>query len=212
MNWLKSLSGLVMPFWVMPLIIAIGLTVLTGGAYYKGKLSEREGWLAKENAELAQRQQKILHLTTINRALERQAVIDATALKQDFERKLQDEKTHANTVLASVRAGTKRLYVTTKAVPACSGGVSLSAAVGREGDAETRTELSEETSGSLIKLLDESDEVVIESNYVKDQLTQCHAHVEALRNQSIENKPSNLTTTLQLSNSLIKENQHEVFK
>lgn len=207
MNWLKNLTSAVLPVWLMPLIIAVALASLTFFIFHKGELHERAKWVNKENAELVAKQEKILHLTTINRALERQAVIDATALKQDFERKLQDEKTHANTVLASVRAGTKRLYVTTKAVPACSGGVSLSAAVGREGDAETRTELSEETSGSLIKLLDESDEVVIESNYVKDQLTQCHAHVEALRNQSIENKPSNLTTTLQLSNSLIKENQ-----
>lgn len=214
MTWLKSLTGLVMPFWLAPLIVAIGLAVLTGGAYYKGKQHERTSWVNKQNTELVQSQQQILELTAANRKLEHTRVIEADYFKTFYQRKLSDEKTHTNAVIADVRSGVKRLRIGTKAVPACNSGVSLTAASGNQPATEAPAELSESAAEFLIRFASDADQTVIESNYVKDLLLQCRAHVDALRAQSMSTntlraqstnqKPSNLTTILQL-NSQPKE-------
>lgn len=177
-----NLTNLVLPFWLKPLIFAIVMAVLTGFIFHKGELHERAGWVDKENAELVQRQEKILELTTINRELERVRVIEADYLKTFYERKLNDEKTHADAVIADVRAGVKRLSIATRqTVPACGGGISLAAAGAAGAGEETRTELSGEAAEFLIGFGSEADEVTIEGNHVKDLLVQCRAHVEALR-------------------------------
>lgn len=215
MNPLESLEGLIVPFWAKLLAILAAVTFIAYQIYSYGVDTERAKWVNKENAELVTRQHKILELTAANRLLERKAVIDYLALKQDFERKLNDEKTHANAVLAAVRAGAKRLSIPTKqAVPVCSGGISLTAATGGDIVAETRAELSNQAAEFLIAFASDADQAVNESNHVKDLLIQCRAHVDALyaqsmstsalRDQSLGQKPSNLSTILQL-NSQPKE-------
>lgn len=211
MNLLFNLAAKFgLPSWLAALVAYLIMVTLAFGAvwaiYDSGKRYERADWVNKQNIELVQRQQKILELTTANRLLERKAVTDYLALKQDFERKLNDEKTHTNAVIADVRNGVKRLRINTKAVPACNGGVSLPTTVRRESAGETRTELSESAAEFLIRFASDADQAVINGNEVKDFYMQCRSHVDALRAQSLNQAPSNLTTTLKLD-SKPKENQ-----
>ena len=207
MNPLESLEDLVLPSWLAPLIIAVALAVLTTLIFNKGVDHERAKWVNKENAELITRQQKILELTTANYLLERKAVADANHLKAFYEGKLQDEKTHANAVIADVRAGAKRLSIATKqTVPACNGGISLDATDRSAAGEETRTELSGSAAEFLIAFASEADEAVIEGNYAKDKLAQCYEHVDALRAQSLNQTPSSLEATSLQLNSQPKEN------
>jgi porphobilinogen deaminase len=211
MNPFDQIEKLAIPVWVKPLIIAILLASLTAFIYHKGVLSERAKWVAKENAERVKHQEAYLQIININRALEHKAVADLANLKDFYEGKLNDEKAKANAVIADVRAGSKRLYINTKAVPACAGGISLPAAGGGEIVAETRSELSTADAEFLVGFARDANETVIESNHVKDLLAQCRAHVDALRAQSVgstaalSDSATNLTT--RLNELTTKENQ-----
>lgn len=202
-----ELLGFVMPLWVKPLIIVIALAVLTGFIFHKGELRERTKWVNKESAELVSSQKRILNLTEQNRALESLRVIEAANITNHYQGIIQDEKDHANAVIANVRAGSQRLSIATKqTVPACTSGISLTPASTGTVGTETRSELSAAAAEFLIRFASDADEAVINGNEVKDLLLQCRAHVDSLRAQSLNQVPSSLTTTLKL-NSKTKENQ-----
>ena len=177
-----------LPSWLAALAAYLMLVALVFGVvwaiYDSGKRDERADWQAKENVAIIASQKKALDLANQNRALESLRAVETANLTNDYEGKLQDEKNHANTVVAAVRTGAKRLSISTSAVPACSGGISLAAATGRKVDAETRSELSQAAAEYVVRFGNEADETVIESNYVKDLLQQCHDHVVALQAQS----------------------------
>ena len=202
MTWLINLAikfGL--PAWLAPICAALLWFALALGVvwaiYDSGKRDERADWQSKQVVEAAQAQSRIDVLTVKNVALGKLSLGIATAAKTHYEQELTHEKTNFNRTIADVRAGAKRLSISTRAVPACSGGISLAAATRPAVDAETRSELSQAAAEHVIRFGNEADETVIESNYVKDLLQQCHDHVEALQAQF---KPSNLNTSLQLSN------------
>ena len=188
MTWLINLAikfGL--PAWLAPICAALLWFALALGVvwaiYDSGKRDERADWQAKQVVEAAQAQSRIDVLTVKNVALGKLSLGIATAAKTHYEQELTHEKTNFNRTMAELRAGTRRLSISTKAVPACSGGISLAAAAGRSADAETRSELSAEAAEFVIRLGSEADETVIESNHVKDLLQLCHDHVEALQLQ-----------------------------
>ena len=186
MTWLlKRLVGFGVPDWAAAILIfllwcacAVGLVWVV---YYSGKLDERADWQAKEALELVQAQSTIDRLTIQNQALGKLSLGMATAAKTHYDQELTHEKTNFNRTIAELRAGTRRLSIGTKAVPACAGGISLAAATRPEVDAETRSELSAAAAEYVVRFGNEADEAVIEGNYVKDLLQQCHAHVEALQ-------------------------------
>ena len=182
---LAAKSGL--PSWVAVVAAYLMLMALAFGAvwavYDCGKRDEREVWLASQAIEAAQAKSAIDVLTVKNVALGKLSLGIATAAKIHYEQELTHEKTNFNRTMAELRAGTRRLSISTKAVPACSGGISLAAAAGRPADAETRSELSAEAAEFVIRFGSEADETVIESNHVKDLLQLCHDHVEALQLQ-----------------------------
>ena len=189
-----------LPSWLATLAAYLMLVALAFGAvwaiYDSGKRDERADWQAKQVNEAAQAQSTIDRLTIQNQALGQLSLGLATAAKTHYEQELAHEKDNFNRAIADVRTGAKRLYIPTKAVPACAGGISLAATTKPTVDGETRSELSQAAAEYIVRFGNEADETVIESNYVKDLLQQCHDHVEALQAQS---KPSNLSTS-QLSN------------
>lgn len=202
MNLLFKLAiKLGLPSWIAAVVAYLIIVSLAFGAvwaiYDSGKRDERADWQAKQVNEAAQAQSTIDRLTIQNQALGQLSLGIATAAKTHYEQELTHEKANFNRTIADVRTGAKRLSISTKAVPACAGGISLAATTKPTVDGETRSELSQAAAEFVIRFGNEADETVIESNYVKDLLQQCHDHVEALQAQF---KPSNLSTSLQLSN------------
>lgn len=186
MTWLlKRLVSFGVPDWAAAIVIFLLWCACAAGlawvVYYSGKRDERADWQAKEALELVQAQSTIDRLTIQNQALGKLSLGMATAAKTHYQQELTHEKTNFNRTIAELRAGTRRLSISTRAVPACSGGISLAAATRPEVDAETRSELSAAAAEYVVRFGNEADEAVIEGNYVKDLLLQCHAHVQSLQ-------------------------------
>ena len=186
MTWiLKKLVSFGVPSWAAAIVIFLLWCTCSVGlvwvVYYSGKLDERADWQAKEALELVQAQSTIDRLTIQNQALGKLSLGMATAAKTHYDQELTHEKTNFNRTIAELRAGTRRLSIGTKAVPACAGGISLAAATRPEVDAETRSELSAAAAEYVVRFGRDADEAVIEGNYVKDLLLQCHAHVQSLQ-------------------------------
>lgn len=186
MAWLlKRLVSFGVPDWAAAIVIfllwcacAVGLVWVV---YYSGKLDERAVWVASQAIEAAKAKSAIDVLTVQNTALGKLSLGMATAAKTHYDQELTHEKTNFNRTIAELRAGTRRLSISTKAVPACAGGISLAAATRPEVDAETRSELSAAAAEYVVRFGRDADEAVIEGNYVKDLLQQCHAHVQSLQ-------------------------------
>ena len=186
MAWLlKRLVSFGVPDWAAAMVIfllwcacAVGLVWVV---YYSGKLDERADWQAKEALELVQAQSTIDRLTIQNQALGKLSLGMATAAKTHYDQELTHEKTNFNRTIAELRAGTRRLSIPTKAVPACAGGISLAVTDRPEIITETRAELSGEASEDILTIGHEVDTVVIECNNVKQHLTACYAFEDALQ-------------------------------
>lgn len=178
MKWLATF----MPNINIPLMIgtAILIGVSLASFYFSGASHERQKWQAKQNIELLAMQQKLLLANSLNRDLERSAVLQAASLKTIYEGKLEDEKTHATTIIADIQRGAKRLSVTTRAMPACEGSAGSAATSISPATTETRTELSESVTADIFAIGRSADQAIIESNYVKDLLSQCYTHVNSL--------------------------------
>ena len=186
MTWLlKSLVGFGVPDWAAAIVIFLVWIALAFGlvwaVYDAGKRNERAVWVASQAIEAAQAKSAIDVLSVKNAALGQLSLGMATAAKTHYDQELTHEKTNFNRTIAELRAGTRRLSIPTKAVPACTGGISLAAATRPEVDAETRSELSAAAAEYVVRFGNEADEAVIEGNYVKDLLQQCHAHVAGLQ-------------------------------
>ena len=186
MTWLlKRLVGFGVPDWAAAILIfflwcacAVGLVWVV---YDAGKRYERAVWVASQAIEAAKAKSAIDVLTVQNTALGKLSLGMATAAKTHYDQELTHEKTNFNRTIAELRAGTRRLSISTRAVPACAGGISLAATTRPEVDAETRSELSAAAAEYVVRFGRDADEAVIEGNYVKDLLLQCHAHVQSLQ-------------------------------
>ena len=173
-----------LPSWVTVLAAYLMLITLAFGAvwaiYDAGKRDEREVWLASQAIEAAQAKSAIDVLTVKNAALGQLSLGIATAAKTHYQQELHHEKTNFNRTIADVRSGAKRLSISTKAVPACGGGVALTAQSEPRAAAETRTQLSAEAAESVVRYGADADSEVIDGNYIKASLGSCYAHLDQL--------------------------------
>lgn len=213
MNLLFKLAiKLGLPSWLAAVVAYLIIVSLAFGAvwaiYDSGKRDERADWQAKQIVEAAQAQSTIDRLSIQNQALGQLSLGIATAAKTHYEQELNHEKTNFNRTLADVRTGAKRLSISTKAVPACSGGITLAAQGEPRAVAETRTELSAAASESVVRYGADVDREVIDGNYIKANLGLCYTHLDQLtlilNPLGLKPATSNLTTFLQL-NSQPKE-------
>lgn len=189
-NLIKDLWGerevrfALIPFWVKALAVLIAVGFVVYQIYSYGVDTEHARWQLRESAALADKQTKILELQTLNRELERAATLRVTALQTVYERKLQDEKSKTNRIIAGIASGAKRLSISTKASGVCASTPSSTATATTTSNTETRAELSDESAQFLVSEASRADEITLESNYVKDLLMQCYDHVKALDNLS----------------------------
>ncbi|NOT66713.1 MAG: hypothetical protein HOP06_11970 [Methylotenera sp.] len=178
MKWLANF----MPNLNIPLLV--GTVILIGVSlvsfYFSGASHERQKWQAKQNIELLAVQQKLLVANSLNRDLERAAVLQAASLKTIYEGKLQDEKAHAASIIADIQRGARRLSVSTRAVPTCESTAGSATTSFSPALTETRAELSDSATADILAIGRSADQAIIESNYVKDLLMQCYGHVESL--------------------------------
>lgn len=201
-----------LPSWLAALVAYLVMVSLAFGAvwaiYDFGKRDERADWQAKQLAEAAQAQSTIDRLTIQNQALGQLSLGLATAAKTHYEQELAHEKDNFNRTIADVRTGAKRLSISTKAVPACAGGIALAAQNRPDTVAETRTELSTEAAEFIVRYGAAADREVIDGNYIRASLGLCYAHLDRLElilnPLGLKPATSNLTTFLQL-NSQPKE-------
>ncbi len=169
------------PTWLAPMIFIVIGALLVWGIYiyihHLGVMDERSRWEKKETQALIKKQEKILQLNTQYRELERQSQIDKQRLKEHYEKELQDAKAKETSLIDAVRNSDKRLSIAIKSTSKnqCESGSGGVGAIVGGGENETRAELSGQASEFLIRLAAEADEVVIESNVVKDELLACRA-------------------------------------
>lgn len=176
----KELSFNLIPLWLKALIALLFVGFVVYQIYAYGVDTERARWQLKENAELVQKQAKILELQVFNRELERAATLRANALQTVYEGKLKDEKQKANRIIASISSGAKRLSIGTKTNGTCASAASSTTTANNTGQTETRAELSTESSQFLVGEALRADQIVLDCNYSKDLLLACYEHVEAL--------------------------------
>ena len=173
-----------LPSWITVLASYLMLITLAFGLvwtiYDAGKRDERQLWVASQAIEAAQAKSAIDVLTAQNAALGKLSLGVATAAKTHYQQELAHEKTNFNRIIADVRSGAKRLSIATRAVPACSGGIALTAQSEPRAAAEARTELSAAAAESVVLYGDDADREVIDGNYIKASLGLCYAHLDQL--------------------------------
>lgn len=180
-----------LPSWITVLASYLMLITLAFGLvwtiYDAGKRDERQLWVASQAIEAAQAKSAIDVLTAQNAALGKLSLGVATAAKTHYQQELAHEKINFNRIIADVRSGAKRLSIATRAVPACSGGVALTAQSEPRAAAETRTQLSAEAAEFIVRYGADADSEVIDGNYIKASLGLCYAHLDQL--ELISNPP-----------------------
>ena len=173
-----------LPSWITVLASYLMLITLAFGLvwtiYDAGKRDERQLWVASQAIEAAQAKSAIDVLTAQNAALGKLSLGVATAAKTHYQQELAHEKTNFNRIIADVRSGAKRLSIATRAVPACSGGIALTAQSEPRAAAETRTQLSAEAAEFIVRYGADADSEVIDGNYIKASLGLCYAHLDQL--------------------------------
>jgi prophage endopeptidase len=162
------------------LLVFLVLATLAVNIYQYGVQAERKRWQDKANTALIKSQEKVMRLNTLNRELERSASLQAQSLKTLYEGKIQDEKKHADSVIADLRSGIKRLSVGIKPRAGCASTGSKITADIASSQNPARAELSDAASEFLIGLAAEADTVVIESNMIKAELLACRDQYEQL--------------------------------
>lgn len=166
-------SDLILSKWLIAIGCLLLLLASYGGVYYagkaKGEQAEQAICSAAESATLAQNGEALLAITTQYRDLERQSALKMSALKDDYERKINDEKIVASHMLASVAAGTKLLSIPIKkSMPACSGSAASINTITPSPAGETSAELSQSSAEFLINFARECDATAEKLNAVID--------------------------------------------
>lgn len=155
--------------WAILGILVIWLSSLFGTGFWQnqvGHVEERIIWQAKDNTELTAANATILSMETAARNKEHAWNLQQSIIATQSEKEKQDAKIKTDAILASLSTHSMQLRD-----PGHSASASGSIASGSTGGAgghndEAGTELSTTTSGFLISLTGEADDVV-------RQLTAC---------------------------------------
>ncbi|GEM_PF-4714917 len=178
----------IIPPWVKLLVI---VGIIAGFALYfyqAGVKHERTKWQSSQHLALIAAAEETTKLEAANRKLERDMASQAAQLSNFYKGQLNEKLAQKERVIVSLRAGAQRLSIPTRGGQNCASANSSQPA-NRPSIAETpRAELSDTAGEFLVGLTTEADEVVIESNHVKDLLAQCRAQnqqqqrIEGLQN------------------------------
>ena len=141
----------------------------------EGHTAERVVWQARETAQLAEFNAKIIKLETDARAQEQQHAAHLDQIATTYEKEKADVTAQKDSVIAQLRAGTMRLHDPhSPGFKAPGGPASPAAASTGRCDGGEGSELSQRTSEFLVGLASRADEVV-------KQLQACQAVVKSDR-------------------------------
>lgn len=167
--------NMLIPPWVKALIIGGLLSALAIFSYKLGAKNERADWQSSQNLALIAAAEETSKLEAANRKLERDMASQAAQLSTLYKGQLNEKLTEKDHIIANLRAGHQRLSIQTRGSAACTSADSRQPANRRVAATTPRAELSDTAGEFLVGLASEADEVVLESNHIKDLLAQCRA-------------------------------------